>query len=103
MSRPGSRSKRRAPTSQGGEGNFYRKHSYYQTRTQDYNFSIVASLNVYDDDGLSMAVSKHFTCSLNLRPCLKNYSTHQLLNCSHVPSGRVGTSVTAHSSVAQEL
>lgn len=71
MGRPSSGSERRAPTSQGGKGNFFSKHSYDQARTQDYRYSIVASLNVYDGGDLSMTVSKHLSCSLNLLHCLK--------------------------------
>lgn len=71
MSKPSSLSERRALTDQGGEGNFSSKHSYYQARKQNNNFSVVASFSVYDDDGLSMAFSKHLTYSLNLHHWLK--------------------------------
>lgn len=58
MRTPSSWSEMRAPT--------FSKHNYYQARRQNYNFSIVASLNVYDADIKSVADSKRLNFSLNL-------------------------------------
>lgn len=95
MSKPSSLSERRAPTNQGEQGNFFNKRNCYQTRTQDNNFSIVASFSVYDDDDLSMEVSKHLTSSLSLA---KNESICRLLNCSHTPARIVWHLCTEQSS-----